>query len=100
MNSMFDRHFSIKKLLSSSSKSTYIDGSSGVGHLRQMSERVEQINAIQFGQGWELFVEYDTDVIPTDRIVIDETIYSVRGVREENFNSIQFKKCILLKEKM
>jgi hypothetical protein len=99
MNATFDRHFTTKRLLSTANKSSYIDASSGVGHLRQMSERLEKINSIQYGQGWELFVEYDTDIVATDRVIVDGENYDVRGVREENFNSIRFKKCALVKEK-
>lgn len=99
MRTFMDTAFIIKRLVQSGSKSTYAEIDSGVGHFRQLDDRTSEINSIQYGEGWKMTVDEDTNVIVTDRIEIGSDVYEVRGKRTESFGSLSFYELLLVKKK-
>ena len=87
----FDTPFTTQRLLRTGDKSAYAESGSGIGHLRQLDDRVSQVNNLAFGEGWELTVDGDTDAVVTDRVTIGSEKYEVRGIKSENFNALRCK---------
>lgn len=100
MRSFQTLYFTTQRLLQAGSKSTYVDNSSGWGHLKQMDDRTSQLNNFQYGQGYTLMVEGDVDVIETDRITLSGVVYEVKGVRFDSFGSIDVRVLLLNKKKL
>ena len=99
-SSFFNKSFTTSRLLQNGSKSSYIDNSDGIGHLRQAADTLTQLNNLQYGELWELFVSGDTDIEPTDKVTLDGDSYEVRGVRTEDFGSITYKRILIVKKKV
>jgi len=97
MSSFFDTDFTTQRLVNVSGKSSYSDNASGIGHLRQSSDEVTRLNDLQFGELWELYVEADTDILASDRVLVGSDTYTVKGVKKESFGSVDFKRMLLVK---
>lgn len=100
MRSFQTIEFTTERLLQNGSKSTYIANASGVGHLRQLDDRTAQINSIQFGEGFNMYVDGNVDVIETDRITAGGRVYEVRGVKQDTLGSIDIKQLLLVRKKL
>jgi hypothetical protein len=101
MNStFFETKFTTQRLVQSGNKSDYSDHTSGIGSLRQADDTLTQLNNLQFGELWELHVDYVVDIIPTDKIIVAGEYFEVRGVKQENFRSVSYKRALLVKKKM
>lgn len=92
--------FTTERLLQNGSKSTYIANASGTGHIRQLDDRTANLNSIQFGEGYNMYVEGDVDVEETDRVTADGRVYEVRGVKRETLGSIDVKTLLLVRKKL
>lgn len=101
MNSFFfSTPFSIKRLSQVGNKSSYSDFGSGKGFLQQSDDQLTQLNNLQYGELWELFVDSSTSILPTDKIIVANENYEVRGVKIITFRSISTKKILLVKKKL
>lgn len=101
MNStFFTKRFTTQRLAQTGNKSSYSDNSYGIGHLRQADDALTQLNNLQYGELWELFCDKSVDIIPTDKVVENSISYEVRGVHEENFGSVDYKRILLVKKKL
>jgi len=101
IGSFLTTEFSTQRLQQTANKSkpvAYI--TSGVGHLRQLDDRTSEINSIQLGLGFKLTVSGDVDIVATDKVTIAGNIYEVRGVKSENFGSLDYKEIIMVKKIM
>jgi hypothetical protein len=100
MRSFETVEYSTKRLTQDGNKSDYASTSVvGSGHLRQLDDRSASLNNIQYGEGWKLTVEFEKDVVVTDRIVIGADEFEVRGIKQENMGSLSFKELLLIKSK-
>ncbi len=99
MNSFFTDDYTSRRLQYTGNKSTYVDNVSGVGFLRQLSEKLEVLNNIQFGDGYKFFVEFEADIVATDKIVIGDVEYEVRGVKSSNVGSISCKEILMVRKR-
>jgi len=99
MRSFLGTEFTTQRLVQAGNKSSYGEHISGEGHLRQLDEKTASINNIQIGEGWKLIVEGDTDIVTTDKVIINEESYEVRGTRRETFKSLDYLEVLLVKKK-
>lgn len=98
-SSFFTKAWTSKRLVQTGSKSALTAQASGIGHLRQMDEKSQQINSIQIGEGFILMVEGGADILVTDRVTVDGIDYDVQGIKQETLGSIDVKQCTLIKKK-
>lgn len=92
--------YTTKRLTQSGNKSDYVLTSiSGFGHLRQLDDRTASLNSIQYGEGWKLTIEFNEDVVVTDKVIIGSDEFEVRGVKQESMGSLSFKELLLVKSK-
>lgn len=98
-SSFFTKSWTSKRLVQTGSKSSLTSQASGIGHLRQMDEKSQQLNAIQIGEGYILMVEGGADIVVTDRITVDGQDYDVQGIKRETLGSIDVKQCVLTRKK-
>ncbi len=100
MKSFFTVSFTTKRLTQTGDKSAYVATSvSGAGMLRQLDEKTETLNSIQFGEGYRMMIETSKDVVATDKLVIDSVEYEVRGMKSESMGSLALKELLLVKKK-
>ncbi len=86
----------IKRQVYLAGKSSYTSVGSATGYIRPLNEEQAAANGMQWGQAYSLIVECETDVREADRVTVDGTEYSVRGVANHNRGGFtQYKKCLL-----
>ena len=87
----------IKRQTYTGNKSAYSSVGSGMGYLRPFSETQSSVNGLQFGIGFSLFVDNAVDIREADKVTVDGTEYTVRGVATHARGAVPFKKCMLVK---
>ena len=63
-----------------SGKSAFTQTQTTTGYLRAMSLETAAANGFQFGYAFELIAEYGTSIHVGDKVVINATTYTVKGV--------------------
>ena len=92
--------YKTKRLTQDGNKSDYaITSIGGLGHLRQLDDKTASLNNIQYGEGYKFTVELDQDIEVTDKVVIGEEEFEVRGVKKESMGSLSFRELLLVKSK-
>lgn len=100
MRSFETVNYTTKRLAQDGNKSDYVATAvSGSGHLRQLDDRTASLNSIQYGEGWKLTIDFGQDVAVTDKVLIGEDEFEVRGIKQENLGSFSFKELLLVKNK-
>lgn len=99
---IFTNQFTITKIerqVYTGSKSTYTDtGTTATGYLRTMTEEQSAINGLQWGQGFNLIVESDVDIRAGDRVTINSTTYTIRGVADHTRGTpTDYKRAVMTK---
>lgn len=95
----FDRIFTMERLMQMGDKSQYgVGPTTGACMLRQASNELTRINSLQFGELWELFVEAGTDIVPTDRVIVDGVTFTVKGIRNDVLGSVDYMQVLLVKQ--
>jgi hypothetical protein len=100
MQSFFTTPYSTQRLQQTAGKSAYVAYISGKGFLSQRDEKFGQINTLQYGEGFQLFVGADKDIVATDKIIIDGEHYEASGIKMRKMGSILFKAIALNKKKI
>lgn len=97
--------FTNQKLITSHTRLTYSPGGTSSyltvgtlrGYLRPLSEEMASVNGIQFGHGYQLIVETNGDIREGDKLVIDSSTFTVRGVANHDRGGVTaYKKCLLV----
>ncbi|MCK5019590.1 MAG: hypothetical protein KAS32_21205 [Candidatus Peribacteraceae bacterium] len=63
--------------------------------LQPLDDQTGQIQGIQFGQGYRVYVQLDADILVGDILTIDGDEYTVRGKQAWNHNYHKFLKLIV-----
>lgn len=50
------------------------------------------------GNLWECYTYEDCPALEGDQVVIDDQIYSVQNIRDEDFGSLAYKKLVIVKK--
>ncbi len=88
----------IKRQVYLSGKSSYVSVAAANGYLRPLSEEQAAANGFQYGNGFSLIVEVVTDIREGDKVTVDGTEYTVRGVVNHNRGGITaYKRCLMLR---
>jgi hypothetical protein len=100
MQSFFTTSYATQRLVQTAGKSAYADFLSGKGFLNQRDEKYGQVNSLQYGEGFQLFVEASKDIVPTDKIIVDGEHYEASGIKIKRMGSFDFKVIALTKKKL
>ena len=65
------------------------------GYLRPLDEVQSAANGFQFGQGFVLLVDLDTDIKQSDTVVIDSQDFNVVGVAKHDRLSLKHRRVLL-----
>lgn len=99
MRSFIETTYVIQRLVATGDKKQYTALGSGEGHFRPLDDKTTSINGLQVGNAFKITVEGDTDVAPSDRMIIATETYEVQGVKRETFGSQDFREVILIRKK-
>lgn len=81
----------------SGSKSTYSTVGTYTCYLRPLTEKQASDNGVQYGLGFEVLTEPETDIAEGDKAVVDGTTYTVQGVVYQDRGAVPFKRAIVVK---
>ncbi len=101
MSVFFEKKFVQQRLDQTGNTSQYVDVTNdGECNMRPADNHTAKLNGLQFGELWILYTKSNEDIQTTDRLIIDDEKYKVKGVKRESFNSIDFLRVLLIKQKV
>lgn len=98
MRMMFNQNpITTSRMTRTGDKLSYSALGSGFAYIKPMSEEQASVNGHQYGLGFILLCDKDTDIKESDRVTSNGDTYTVRGVAVHSRGPHQFIKAILVK---
>jgi len=92
----FPHSCTIQRKVKSGSTYLYSDLYTGIPcFLQPLDEQMSQIVGMTFGKSSRCYVGYETDVLESDRLVVDGITYGVKGFSAHNYGSLKHKRVLL-----
>lgn len=87
----------ITRMTRTGDKLAYAALGTGFAYIKPMTEEQSSVNGNQYGQGFILLCDKDTDLRESDRVASEGITYTVRGVAVHSRGPHKFIKAIMVK---
>ena len=95
---MFQQNpISISRMTRTGDKQAYGASGTGFAYIKPMTEEQSSVNGQQYGQGFILLCDADTDIRESDKITSGSDVYQVRGISTSNRGPHKFIKAVMVK---
>ncbi len=91
----FPHTATIRRQTKVGTKYTYADLSTTTCFLQQLDADKAQLYGMTFGKSYVCYLPIATDIVDSDRVVINSITYGVMGVKSEPYGSLQHKKAMV-----